>query len=455
MNALFRNSLLTAILVFLLPTQPALADGKAKLVGFASLPADTFAEGPPSGTDRGNGTPISANGRVGPFDGQPVQGFSGVQFAPDARGSFWFLSDNGFGAQTNSADYLLRIYQLKPDFAKKRRGSGRVDVEGFVQLADPYHYIPFDIVNETTAERLLTGADFDIESFVIDGRGDIWVGDEFGPFILHFDGTGALLAPPIPTPDLENGGLSANAEVRAPQNPFLSNRADANLSGSRGYEGMAFSPNRRFLYPMLEGTVEGDPAGTVRIYQFNVRNAAFQRFVGFYPLDVPGHAIGDFTPVNNREFLVIERDGGQGAAAKFKKVFKVDLRRVDANGFVHKEEIVDLLDIRDPNDLNGDGDTTFTFPFVTIEDVLVLDDDEILVANDNNYPFSLGRGPDIDNNEIIVLELERKLKLSPKLGVPGDDRDDEDDDDDSDRDDDDDRNDDKDDYKDDDDRDDD
>lgn len=84
---------------------------------------------------------------------------------------------------------------------------------------------------------------------------------------------------------------------------------------------------------------------------------------------------------------------------------------------------MDLLNVRDPSDLNGDGDTMFTFPFVTIEDVLVLDDDKILVANDNNYPFSVGRGPDIDDNEIIVLELDRKLRLSSKLGVPdGDDR---------------------------------
>ena len=48
------------------------------LKGFASLPADTFADGPSSGTDNGRIDavnriqPISANGRSGPFDGQPV-----------------------------------------------------------------------------------------------------------------------------------------------------------------------------------------------------------------------------------------------------------------------------------------------------------------------------------------------------------------------------------------------
>jgi glycerophosphoryl diester phosphodiesterase len=46
----------------------------------------------------------------------------------------------------------------------------------------------------------------------------------------------------------------------------------------------------------------------------------------------------------------------------------------------------------------------------------VLDQRTILVANDNNYPFSLGRGPDIDNDEIIRLRLPRKLRLDPRLG---------------------------------------
>ncbi|WP_293108961.1 esterase-like activity of phytase family protein [Moorena sp. SIOASIH] len=118
--------------------------------------ADTFAEGPQSGADNGNGEPISANGRTGPFDGQPVQGFSGVQFAPSGGGSFWFLSDNGFGAQQNSADYLLRLYQVNPDFKGAEDGDGSVEIEGFVQLSDPDGKIPFKIVNEDSSGRFLT-----------------------------------------------------------------------------------------------------------------------------------------------------------------------------------------------------------------------------------------------------------------------------------------------------------
>jgi hypothetical protein len=72
---------------------------------------------------------------------------------------------------------------------------------------------------------------------------------------------------------------------------------------------------------------------------------------------------------------------------------------------VKKTELVDLMNIADPDDLNGDGSTTFTFPFVTIEDVLVVDANTLLVLNDNNYPGGGGRGLFSDNNEMLLVRL--------------------------------------------------
>ncbi len=48
-----------------------------------------------------------------PFQGQPVQGFSGIKAMKD--GSYWVLTDNGFGSKANSADALLMFHQVKPD----------------------------------------------------------------------------------------------------------------------------------------------------------------------------------------------------------------------------------------------------------------------------------------------------------------------------------------------------
>ncbi|MEH2043005.1 esterase-like activity of phytase family protein [Nostoc sp.] len=772
---------------------------KVELVGFASLPADTFIDGPASGED------VSANGRTGPFPGQPIQGFSGVQFANN--NSFYFLSDNGYGSKDNSADFRLRINRLDPNFKGTENGDGSVKVLDYIQLSDPNHKVPFGIVNEGTNDRLLTGADFDVESFVFDKDGTIWIGDEFGPYLLHFDATGKLLEAPIATPDqfktldgeapkvighrgasgyrpehtlesykqaIERGanfiepdlvvtkdgvliarhepalavlnadgtvnfnntttdvykhpefadrkktvsldgntitgwfaedftlaeiktlraeerlsfrdhsfddkfeiptlteiinlvkdveadtgkkigiypetkhptylvdeatyvgttdkihrnisqllidtlkannftdpsrifiqsfevsnlkelhdrimpaagvdiplvqlldasdidingkiiesqpydlkvsgdtrtygdlrtpeglaevatyadgigpwkrmivsvkGTDANGDgkaddvngdgvvneadqttlpastliqdahnaglqvhpytfraedqylaadykgkleleiqqfyqlgvdalftdfpdigdkvrdqlrddpqynvVRSPQNPdVLSGDAFANLASSKGFEGGAINASKTKLYFLLEGTVQGDTPGALRINEFDLASHKYSEQLRYYRLDNPSNSIGDLAVINDNEYLVIERDNNQGAAAKFKRVYKIDLSKTDSNGYVAKEEVADLLNIQDPNDLNGDGKTNFDFPFQTIENVLVVDKNTILVANDNNYPFSTGRpgndpqNPVIDNNEILELKLEKPLNLAPGLGQP-------------------------------------
>ena len=92
------------------------------------------------------------------------------------------MPDNGYGAKENSADFLLRVYKLKPDFETGRGGSGSVSVGEFLQLRDPDGKVPFPI---TRPDRMLTGADFDIESVRRDRDGGFWFGDEFGPWLLH------------------------------------------------------------------------------------------------------------------------------------------------------------------------------------------------------------------------------------------------------------------------------
>ena len=169
------------------------------LIGRAVLPAATFAPGPTSGQYLGAG-PI--NKQAVPFvNKQPVQGFSSVLDNQD--GTFLALTDNGFGSIENSADYHLRVYTIRPRFERKNGGKGDVRVRDFIELHDPDQKIPFAIVNHFTTQRILTGADFDVESFQRADDGTLWFGDEFGPFLLHTDAFGKVLEAPIPLPDFD------------------------------------------------------------------------------------------------------------------------------------------------------------------------------------------------------------------------------------------------------------
>ncbi|MEU1254532.1 esterase-like activity of phytase family protein [Streptomyces chartreusis] len=379
-------AVLTAGLAVPAAAHPGGADfGRATLTGFASLPAETFVPGSePSGAAIGAGP---FNGIAAPFAHQPVQGFSGVVNRRD--GTFDVLSDNGYGNKANSADFLLRVQRIEPDL----RG-GTVKVLGGFNLSDPDRHVPFPL---TRADRVLTGADFDVESIQRMADGTYWIGDEFGPWLLHFSAKGRLLQAPI-----------ALDGVQAPENPYL-NGAQPNIASSKGFEGLVRSVDGRHLYPLLEGTVTGDTPGDLRFSEFDLRRGKYtgKRYV--YRLESTANAIGDAIAVDRHRFLVIERDGGQGDTAKFKRIYLADTRDRDGDGLMDKTLVADLLDIANPKGLGGFGET-FRFPFQTIEDVNLVDDRTLAVLNDNNFPFSSGRtAGKADDNEFITIRLSAPL----------------------------------------------
>ena len=89
----------------------------------------------------------------------------------------------------------------------------------------------------------------------------------------------------------------------------------------------------------------------------------------------------------------------------------VDTASIDGEGHIRRIGHVSLLDIADPEGraLPGTAVTAgrFDFPFFTIEDVARVDETHIIVANDNNLPFSGGReiGQAADNEFIILLAV--------------------------------------------------
>lgn len=143
------------------------------------------------------------------------------------------------------------------------------------------------------------------------------------------------------------------------------------------------------------------------------------------PAGTGGESAAEITAVNAHQFLLVERDSaGDGITApRFKKVFLLDRR----GHTLVKSLLVDLMAIPDPAGIGGDGDF-LRFPFNTIESVHVVDDHSIVVANDNNYPFSNARsrsrtnartGPLApDDNEFILVGLGSPLQVDRRLLSP-------------------------------------
>ncbi len=443
----------TAALTALMSTT-ALAEEKvfpATLKAHAILPADTIIAAPADAaeylktsgkfttSDRKRAVELgSVPGKDGvrptglalPFNGQPMQGFSGIKAMED--GTFWSLSDNGFGNKLNSTDAMLMLHHVEIDW-----DAGKVEALKTVFLSDPDRKAPFPIVMEGSETRYLTGGDFDAESIqpVADG---FWVGEEFGPYLLKFDTTGKLTdviatavdGKPVLSPDNATLTLQADPSKSAPA---------FNLKRSGGYEGLALSKDGTRLYGLLEGPIwtdsetveQADGRPALRIIELDVASKNWTGRSWLYQLAEGGEAIGDFNMLDENIALVIERDNGAGTldractdpkdpkpdcfavGSKVKRIYKIEMSDENAGRTVRKIGYIDLLKISDPDNRKrqGGGEGYYDMPFVTIENVDRVDDTHIIVGNDNNLPFSAGRSLDrADDNEFVLLEAGEFLK---------------------------------------------
>jgi hypothetical protein len=452
-----RSFLISAAFVALTATS-VFAEEKqfdATLVGHAILPANTIIKAPENAPEHlqtsgkfttpdrlratGLGTVpgkdgVRLTGLSLPFDGQPVQGFSGIRAVGD--GTYWSLSDNGFGNKLNSTDAVLMLHHIRFDWDK-----GTVERIQTIFLTDPDRKAPFPITLEGADNRFLTGADFDVESIqpVADG---FWIGDEFGPYLIKVDKDGKLVTVvdtlvegnPVKSPDHPTLTLQANPALPTPK---------FNIKRSGGFEGLAQSPDGSKLYGLLEGALFGEDGKmehsaeqkegerSLRIIEFDTAKGEWTGRTWLYPLSEGGDAIGDFNMIDATSALVIERDQGAGTAdkacadaknpkpdcfavpAKFKRIYKIEMSDANAGKAARKIGYIDLMKIADPDNKKrqGGGDGFYDMPFNTIENVDIVDATHIVVGDDNNLPFSAGRALDkADDNEFVLLEVGDFLK---------------------------------------------
>ena len=353
-------------------------DPLATLAGRAVLPADTFSPEP-----RTVGTRLDPriNGRDLPFDRVPVQGFSSL--LPQDDGVMLVLQDNGFGTMANSPDFPLRWFRLKADL-----GAGTVDLLGHTDLSDPRGLLPFAITQPDSG-RWLTGADMDPESFVMMDDGSFWVGEEFGPSLVHVAADGTIIGKPVPVPVAPplRRFSRGSPVLRTPDHPdlrFMSHedkRSElANLPRSGGIEGLARNARGTLLYAAVEKPMVDDPERRRRvILEFSPARHGFTGRYWLHRADGPNVSIASLETAADGVLLVLERGTGEGKGARIKRIYRVELGHTDNEGYLVKNLVCDLLNIADTEGLTkkergavGLGDP-YGFPYVTPECLAVVD----------------------------------------------------------------------------------
>jgi hypothetical protein len=151
----------------------------------------------------------------------------------------------------------------------------------------------------------------DPEGIRVGPQGSFYVSDEYGPYVFEFNREGQLLHR-IDVPAkyaIANPSSDPNVELTG------------NTSGrqaNRGMEGLAISPDGRFLFGMMQNALlqdNGLSTGTTdrlglnnRILKIDLKTGETSEYV--YVLDEirRGAGVCEILAINDREFLVIERD---------------------------------------------------------------------------------------------------------------------------------------------------
>ncbi|MDW5416848.1 esterase-like activity of phytase family protein [Iodobacter sp. CM08] len=156
----------------------------------------------------------------------------------------------------------------------------------------------------------------DPEGIVVDKNGDLWICDEYGPFLIRIDPkTGKILEKLYPGA----GGLPAVLANRQP---------------NRGFEGIAITPNGK-IYGAIQSNLEitdsknnkSSKALFTRITEYDPVSKATRMFA--YPIDANYSKskelkIGDLLAISDTRFLLIEQ-GIQKDGLMHRSIYLIDI----------------------------------------------------------------------------------------------------------------------------------
>ena len=269
--------------------------------------------GIPGGTGDAFGTGVN-NGRLGFFSDIYFDGI---------RNEWWALSDRGPGGGTLSYD--TRVQRFTLDINPATGAISNFKIAETVKFTN--NGTPFNGMAPSPSNVL--GNALDPEGLVVNPTtGHLIVSDEYGPSLYEFDRNGALVRN-FTTP----ANLIARDGSGVPN--FASDTGNvAGKTTNRGFEGLAMSPDGKYLYAVLQSAMLDEGAGNgsiTRIVKFDsATGLAVAQYAYQLTSAAQGRGVSALVAVNDHEFLVLERNNrGVGVGATLtppdKKVFKIDI----------------------------------------------------------------------------------------------------------------------------------
>ncbi|RWO78819.1 esterase-like activity of phytase family protein [Mesorhizobium sp.] len=457
MKRLYRTASLGVALALFTALTPALADSTATvggtsfvnkgLVGVGRIPAaqrDKFGE------------------TFGSGSGMSIDTSGWTHEAAGYKGSLWLLPDRGYNV-VGTTDYRPRLNTVAIEFtpvapgaapvAGQRQTGVKATLADTMLLtddngADATGLDPLNGVRAASGDMpILPQADngklaLDNEAIVRLPDGSMFISDEYGPNIYRFSADGHLLSatqPPaalVPmrhgTPNFASDNPGPGAAEPDPKDP------DTGRQNNQGLEGMAMTPDGKFLIAVLQSAARqdgGDSGSTrqnTRALVYDTSDLAHLKLAHEYvvPLPVFRDAKGktkvaaqsEIVALSDKTFLMLARDSGNGQGLKgdaslYRQVNVVDLstatdiaggafdaadKPVAPKGIVDPSvtpaKLTPFIDINDsaelgrfglhngaPNDQDNLSEKWEAMSVVSVLDAKLPDDYFLFLANDNDF----------------------------------------------------------------------
>lgn len=327
--------------------------------------------------DLSGGTSVN-NGRVGYF--------SDIYYDTN-RNEWWGLSDRGPGGGTLNYDTRAQRFTLDVNQTTGAISNFKI-VETVVFKSNGS-----GLNGLAPSPSSSLGLAFDPEGIVINPHtGTLLVSDEYGPAVREFSRSGELLRT-FTTP--------ANLVPRNAASGVANFASDAgNTAGkrtNRGMEGLAISPDGKYVYGMLQSAMLDEGGGNGAVSRIVKYDLATGKAVAQYAYQMKrsgqGQGTSALVAINDHEFYVIERNNrGVGVGAVLETADK-EVYRIDLAGATDVSAI----------DLDAAG-ATFT---KVLKSAQVLDlDADTLAALGNKSPEKwegLAIGPKLANGSYLLL----------------------------------------------------
>lgn len=260
--------------------------------------------------------------------------------------------------------------------------------------------------------------------------GTIWVSDEYGPSLVHLTNGGHIIERLVPEGMAARLGMSYAVDAI----PASYGRRQPN----RGFEGLAITPDGRYLYTSAQSPLERPDAKTAkksRVIRILKIDLVTLRPAGEYvyllddakPFDIKQKKIliSDLYAIDGDRLLVVERDGKAGGESKIKRLYLADFSGArNIVEFAYSEVAAGTsLESLDEAGLQTQGFTPARktlvldmlaqgYPHGKLEGVCMIGKQTIAVINDNDFAFDYKKGGMIltgTPSEIFVYRLPAEI----------------------------------------------